>query len=273
MAAGLGFKDFQTGEVLTAADVDGYLMQGIWVFDDATARDAAVTSPQEGNACYLKDTNQVLTYSGSTWVAVAGSSPLTTKGDLFGFSTVNARIPIGANNTVLTADSGETLGLKWATPAAGGMTLLSTTTLSGTSTTISGINQTYTNLLVIINDPYVNTGDPLRIDPNSTNSISNWSGVYTQTPYTDNTMYSVHNLPTSSTAENSIAVLINQYANTSYAKPFSYSGNFNGTGSPVRTVNYGGAIATTSAISSIKFTTVAGTSTFSDGQVLIYGVK
>jgi hypothetical protein len=60
MAAGLGFKDFVTGEVLTAADVDGYLMQGIWVFDDAAARDAAVTSPQEGNACYLKDTNEVL---------------------------------------------------------------------------------------------------------------------------------------------------------------------------------------------------------------------
>jgi hypothetical protein len=74
MAAGLGFKDFVTGEVLTAADVDGYLMQGIWVFDDATARDAAVTSPQEGNACYLKDTNEVLTYSGSVWVAVGGST-------------------------------------------------------------------------------------------------------------------------------------------------------------------------------------------------------
>jgi len=72
MAAGLGFKDFTTGEVLTAADVDGYLMQGIWVFANATARDAAVTSPQEGNACYLKDTNQVLTYSGTAWVAVGG---------------------------------------------------------------------------------------------------------------------------------------------------------------------------------------------------------
>ena len=72
MAAGLGFKDFVTGEVLTAADVDGYLMQGIWVFASAAARDAAVTSPQEGNACYLKDTNQVLTYSGSAWVAVGG---------------------------------------------------------------------------------------------------------------------------------------------------------------------------------------------------------
>jgi hypothetical protein len=78
MAAGLGFKDFVTGEVLTAADVDGYLMQGIWVFDDAAARDAAVTSPQEGNACYLKDTNEVLSvwvaYSGSVWVAVGGGS-------------------------------------------------------------------------------------------------------------------------------------------------------------------------------------------------------
>jgi hypothetical protein len=120
MAAGLGFKDFTTGEVLTAADVDGYLMQGIWVFASAAARDAAVTSPQEGNACYLKDTNQVLTYSGSAWVAVGGgSSPLTTKGDLYGFSTVDARIPIGANNTVLTADSTQALGLKWATPASG----------------------------------------------------------------------------------------------------------------------------------------------------------
>jgi len=72
MAAGLGFKDFTTGEVLTAADVDGYLMQGIWVFASAAARDAAVTSPQEGNACYLKDTNAVQTYSGAAWVAVGG---------------------------------------------------------------------------------------------------------------------------------------------------------------------------------------------------------
>jgi len=75
MAAGLGFKDFVTGEVLTAADVDGYLMQNIWVFANATARDAAVTSPQEGNACYLKDTDAVMTYSGAAWVAVGGSVP------------------------------------------------------------------------------------------------------------------------------------------------------------------------------------------------------
>jgi len=47
-----------------------------------------------------------------------GGSPLTTKGDLYGFSTLDARIPIGANNTVLTADSTEALGLKWAAASA-----------------------------------------------------------------------------------------------------------------------------------------------------------
>jgi hypothetical protein len=75
MAAGLGFKDFVTGEVLTAADVDGYLMQGVWVFADAAARTAAVPSPQEGNMSFLKDTNSTEYYSGSAWVAVGGSVP------------------------------------------------------------------------------------------------------------------------------------------------------------------------------------------------------
>ena len=48
MAAGLGFKTFTTGEVLTAADTNGYLMQGVLVFATSAARDAAITSPQEG---------------------------------------------------------------------------------------------------------------------------------------------------------------------------------------------------------------------------------
>jgi len=74
MAAGLGFKTFTTGEVLTAADTNGYLMQGILVFASAAARDSAITSPQEGQACYLKDTDAVQTYSGATWVAVGGST-------------------------------------------------------------------------------------------------------------------------------------------------------------------------------------------------------
>ena len=74
MAAGLGLKTFVTGDVLTAGDTNGYLMQGVWVFADAAARTAAVTSPQEGNFSFLKDTNSTEYYTGSAWVAVAGSS-------------------------------------------------------------------------------------------------------------------------------------------------------------------------------------------------------
>lgn len=47
-------------------------------------------------------------------------APLTTKGDVYGYSTVAARIPVGTNNHVLTADSGESLGVKWAAAPAGG---------------------------------------------------------------------------------------------------------------------------------------------------------
>jgi hypothetical protein len=38
---------------------------------------------------------------------------LTTKGDTHGYSTTNARVPIGANTTVLRADSTTALGLAW----------------------------------------------------------------------------------------------------------------------------------------------------------------
>lgn len=72
MAAGLGFKTFVTGEVLTAADTNGYLMQGVNVFANAAARTAAITSPQEGQMSYLKDTNSTEYYDGSAWSAVGG---------------------------------------------------------------------------------------------------------------------------------------------------------------------------------------------------------
>ena len=150
MAAGLGFKDFTTGEVLTAADVDGYLMQGIWVFASAAARDAAVTSPQEGNACYLKDTNQVLTYSGSAWVAVGGGSPLTTKGDLYTYSTTDARLGVGTNGQILTADSAEATGLKWAAPAGGGKVLQVVHASIATVTSTSSATYTDTGLTATI---------------------------------------------------------------------------------------------------------------------------
>lgn len=49
-----------------------------------------------------------------------GDVPLTTKGDLMTFDTADARLGVGSNGQVLEADSTESLGVKWATPAAGG---------------------------------------------------------------------------------------------------------------------------------------------------------
>ena len=103
MAAGLGFKDFVTGEVLTAADVDGYLMQGVWVFADAAARTAAVTSPQEGNMSYLKSDDAVYKYNGSAWVNIdtSGASAINKNYLINGGFAVSQRgtsFTSGANN-------------------------------------------------------------------------------------------------------------------------------------------------------------------------------
>jgi hypothetical protein len=150
MAEGLGFKTFTTGEVLTAADVNGYLMQGVLVFASEAARDAAITSPQEGQFAFTKDNNSLWYYSGAAWVAsgatgdiegvtagtgisgggTSGTVTITNsmateidaKGDLVvgTGADIFARLAVGANGTVLTAASGEATGLEWAAPAAGG---------------------------------------------------------------------------------------------------------------------------------------------------------
>jgi hypothetical protein len=87
------------------------------------------------------------------WTTTADVTPLTTKGDLFTFTTVDARLGVGANATVLTADSAEASGLKWAAPAASGSsyTLLSTTTAAGTTTTITGLGG-YNSLIIVFGE-------------------------------------------------------------------------------------------------------------------------
>jgi len=76
--------------------------------------------------------------------AADSTSPLTTKGDLYGFSTVDARIPIGTNNQVLTADSAQALGLKWATPTAASPTFVGCSIYNSATFTLA--NNTMTRI-------------------------------------------------------------------------------------------------------------------------------
>ena len=72
-----GYRDFQTGEVLTAANVNGFLMeQSVMTFADAAARDAALTDVlREGLLTYNLDTGALERYDGSAWVPAAPETP------------------------------------------------------------------------------------------------------------------------------------------------------------------------------------------------------
>jgi hypothetical protein len=170
--AGAGYKLFATGDVLTAAQVNTYLNeQTVMVFADSAARTTALSGVlSEGMMSYLQDTDSVEVYDGSAWTSVGGgASPLTTKGDLYTFSTVDARLGVGANGTVLTADSAETTGLKWAAPAGAALTLsqIATGSMSGTSVTISSLSA-YDTIILQMNGVTWGTGNNnIRVRINS----------------------------------------------------------------------------------------------------------
>jgi hypothetical protein len=72
--AGAGRKTFVAGDVLTASDVNSYLMdQAVMRFASASARSTAISSPSEGMMSYLDDTNAVEVYDGSAWTSVTGT--------------------------------------------------------------------------------------------------------------------------------------------------------------------------------------------------------
>ena len=76
--AGLGRKIFTAGDVLTASDVQSYLMdQTVMNFAGTAARSSAIATPTEGMVTYLADTNAVEVYDGAAYVAVGGASGMT----------------------------------------------------------------------------------------------------------------------------------------------------------------------------------------------------
>jgi hypothetical protein len=211
------------------------------------------------------------------YIQAGAVSPLTTKGDLYTFSTSDARLAVGANGTTLVADSAEATGLKWATASSGGMTLLTTHTLSGSTSTISGISGSYKSLFGVITGVTTNgSGTNLKIDPNGSTLITNTvtlEGVAT-TPTSYHYVATWYmcisaNLPADS--DNCWAFTIDNYASTTKHKPVKMSGQFVNAASNLSAMNNGGGIRTNSAITSLDFVTLSGS--FTAGTVLLYGVS
>ena len=106
-----GYREFQTGEVLTAANVNSFLMeQATMTFADAAARDAALAGVlREGLLTYNLDTNRLEVYDGTDWVEPAPEPPAgigsnvvsVTKTDRYTESLLN---PVGSPSGSRSAD-------------------------------------------------------------------------------------------------------------------------------------------------------------------------
>jgi len=204
-------------------------------------------------------------------------NPETTDGDIsYRGSTANAktRLPIGTAGQVLAVNSGATAP-EWVTSSSGGLTLLSTTTLSGATTTISGISGSYVNLVGIVFGAENATADgTFRCAPNGTTTIT--TIVYNSDTTTLATSANAYMLfsnslsPDRTSNNNSWGFTIYNYASTTSRKPLSISGGYM-QGGASRAIMCNGQITTTNAITSLVFSNAGGN--HSAGTVLLYGVK
>lgn len=201
-------------------------------------------------------------------------NPETTAGDIsYRASTANAksRLALGTAGQVLTVNSGATAP-EWATVASGGMTLLSTTTLSGTTTTISSISGSYNDLLMVIKNVNNGTNNPIFVNPNGSTSNTQFCIASTQLggATSDTTRFRTHTNIKAGATDNIFILNWVQYASSSSVKSCYGSVGYLVDPSTYWAGTHGGTWFDNTAISSF---TITSPTSLTGGTVLLYGVK
>jgi hypothetical protein len=258
----------------------------------ATTTNYSWTTPDDTDL--VKDgASAIRTLGSSADTTVKDLNPGTTAGDIdyYTSSTAKARVAIGTAGQVLQVNSGATAP-EWATPASGSFTLLSTTTLTGTETSVTGISGAFENLYIEIENWFSTTNErDLRIRFNN-DSGSVYSGVISTvnglgvspaiTHTSDN--FAIRSSDPGGTnsalsdQKNYSVITIYDYATSANKKMFQRfsqtRNSSNETGIGILTGSYGGNGATApAAITSIQFIHGIGAASFGGGTVRIYGVK
>jgi len=232
---------------------------------------STILPTNDAGILYFVSTGVAIFYD---FIQTGAVSPLTTKGDLYTFSTSDTRLAVGADGTTLVADSSEATGLKWAAPAGGGgMTLLQTVTLSGTSTTTSSFSTAYKSLVLHFFGVTTTINGQITIRVNS-NTGNNYGDAFLSDA---NNTFTI-NAPASSfrmldynvtgTNYSSGKVEFPEYANTSATTKAAIVHQANTAARRTFNIAY---ITETTAISTLTFLT--GSTPTMGGTVLIYGVN
>jgi hypothetical protein len=159
--AGAGYKLFATGDVLTAAQVNTFLMQQtVMVFADSTARTTALSGVlAEGMVSYLQDTNSLEVYDGSGWIGATGDITALTAGTGISISNPTGPIPtVAIDSTVATLTGSQTLTNKTlTTPVISSITNTGTLTLPTSTDTLVGRATTDTLTNKTLTAPVIST--------------------------------------------------------------------------------------------------------------------
>jgi hypothetical protein len=213
----------------------------------------------------------IRTLGSSVDTSVKALNPGTTAGDIdyYTSATAKARIAKGTAGQVLAMNSGATAP-EWQTVSSGGMTLLSTNTVSGAGYTISSINQSYTDLLIVMDGITSSTSSPIYFMPNGVTDFSYSIRTTSDSATTTSPFRSRRSSPTS--ANNGVmCIYFNLYSATNISKPVRYWGGAD-TGSSETFMGYG-YWGNDTALTSFKIEAVDNPAYTLGGTIRVYGVK